>query len=227
MSIRNFLCLLIIAIAISACSQMDMQGVDPKDFYAEHPVKNDVETRHALFTLNFDDMHEITEDSSKEFQDMMQDVSPAAIESVKIRLAPSQMTNGNRQQNIAKLLRSMDYDTSALKFESSKETSAADAELDVSYAIVVPPHCPDWRTSPVTTNSNMPQANFACATTVNLGAMVADPRDLKKGSGKSSVDTQTAVKALQDYKNGVLPTSNSSGSTTSVTPSNGASSQGQ
>ena len=61
--------------------------------------------------------------------------------------------------------------------------------IDVRYAVVVPPNCPDWRTSPVTTYSNtMLAGNFKCASVVNLGMMVADPHDLVKGTGDVAPD---------------------------------------
>jgi pilus biogenesis lipoprotein CpaD len=153
----------------------------------------------------------------------MSDISAYAVESVTVRLAPSQMENGTRRQHIAGLLRAMEYPTKAIRFEASKETAARDAEMDIAYAVVVPPRCPDWRVSPVTSNSNTYRENFGCATTVNLGAQLADPRDLEKGSGKMPIDTPTAIQALKNYKSGESDGTAASGdSTTSITPAGGS-----
>ena len=69
-------------------------------------------------------------------------------------------------------------------------------------AAVVLPDCPDWRMSPVTTYSNTHQANFGCATTVNLGLMVADPHDLVRGTGAAGMDTQRNSQVISDYRAG-------------------------
>jgi len=201
--IRNFLILAILAMAISACTHMDMQGVDPKDFYAEHPVKNTVETRHMLYTLDFKvDKNRLTGDAMDDLQSALRDISPESVESVTVTLAPSQITNEERREHITKLLRYMGYPRKAIRFESVKGTRIREAHLDIAYASVVAPHCPDWRTSPVTTYSNTQNANFGCASTVNLGLMVADPRDLERGTGNVTPDAERNSAVIRNYRSG-------------------------
>jgi pilus biogenesis lipoprotein CpaD len=207
---RNNFSVLAAALLLSACAHSDMQGVDPKEYYSEHPVETKVEARHMLYTMDFRvDRSHLSGSDIDNFQSAVSDISPEAVESVVVKLAPSQMSNKARQQHISKLLRGMGYSVKAIRFESSKDTTVREAALDITYAAVVNPRCPDWRVSPVTTYSNTTQPNFGCATTVNLGAMVVDPHDLEKGNGSTNVYTPTAVKAVQDYRSGDLVTSTS------------------
>jgi len=215
--IRNFLILAALAMAISACSNLDMQGVDPKDFYAEHPVKNTVETRHMLYTLDFRvDRNRLTSDAIDDMHSALRDISPEAVESVMVRIAPSQAANEERREHIIKLLRYMGYPRKVVHFESLKGTRAREAHLDIAYAAVVLPHCPDWRTSPYLTYSNTHNANFGCASTVNLGLMVADPRDLEKGTGNVTPDSERNSTVIRNYRSGIVaePAASSSTGTT-------------
>jgi pilus biogenesis lipoprotein CpaD len=225
--IRYFLLMLVLAMMVSACATRDLQGVDPKDFYTEHPVKNTVETRHMLYTLDFSiDKNRLMGDDIDDFQSAVRDISPEAVESVVVKLSPSQMNNEARRQHITKLLRVMGYKTRAIMFESSKETHVREAQLDISYASVVLPHCPDWRTSPVTTYSNTQQANFGCASAVNLGLQVADPRDLEQGSGDPTPDSERNSAVIRAYKTGTPSATTSSSSSSSSSSDNSTGSAG-
>ena len=96
-----------------------------------------------------------------------------------------------------------------------------DVQVNVAYAVVVPPDCPDWRTSPVTTYSNTMQGNFQCSQVVNTGLMVADPHDLVRGTGDVQNDTEVPVKAIENYQAGIVPTA-SSGSSSGTSTSGSA-----
>ncbi len=67
---------------------------------------------------------------------------------------------------------------------------------------LVSPDCPDWKTSPVTTYSNTKQGNIGCATVNNLGHMIADPRDLERGSSGGNVtpDPDRSADAIVNYR---------------------------
>ena len=43
------------AFLLSACSEMDMQGTDPKDYYAKHPIENRVGPNGELISPNCPD----------------------------------------------------------------------------------------------------------------------------------------------------------------------------
>jgi pilus biogenesis lipoprotein CpaD len=193
-------------LVLSACvPQLDMQGVNPQEYYAEHPIENSVEIRHAVHTMTFAaGTDRLTGDAIDALQMALVDATPTATESVTVSLAPAQMGNDKRKEHISKLLRSMGYARKQITFEAAKDTKNNTAEVDVTYAEVVSPHCPDWRTSPVTTYSNSQQGgNIGCASVVNLGRMVADPHDLVKGVGEVSPDSARNAAVISGYKKGV------------------------
>jgi len=181
-------------------SQWDMQGVDPKDYYGEHPIKNTLETRNASVVAHFMPKESrLTADEIDNLQTALHNVSPAAAESVTLWLANADMKNEPRKESIARSLHIMGYDKNKIMFKPSAVLARGDVEIDIAYAAVIAPDCPDWRTSPVTTYSNTTQGNFKCAQEVNLGLMVADPHDLVRGSGDVEIDTEKASRAIQDY----------------------------
>jgi len=66
--------------------------------------------------------------------------------------------------------------------------------------VVTPPHCPN-----ATLNANRNYANafspqHGCAMVINLGQMVADPRDLLAGRGDSSPVTEKATQAIRLWR---------------------------
>lgn len=68
--------------------------------------------------------------------------------------------------------------------------------------IVVTPHCDFWRSLEQGQELSAPGAEFGCATTTALGAMVADPNDLLRGRDPGAVDGGAIDKAIQRYREG-------------------------
>ena len=68
--------------------------------------------------------------------------------------------------------------------------------------IVIPPNCPDWSKPSGTDPVNTPSSNFGCATTANLGLMVADPGDLIRGRALSPAHGGAAALGMQRYLSG-------------------------
>jgi len=62
------------------------------------------------------------------------------------------------------------------------------------------PDCPDWRALPALTNGVW--SNYGCTTAVNLGRMVADPRDLVTGRDLGPMDGTVAASAVERYRKG-------------------------
>src|SRR5689334_6028449 len=89
----------------SAClPQMDMQGVDPKDYYAEHPVENNVENRHLLYTLDFNaDRNRLSQAAASQFRAAIHAISPEAVDEITVTMTPSEVNNRERRQHIAGL----------------------------------------------------------------------------------------------------------------------------
>lgn len=189
-------------IALLLCGCMpawDMHGNNPQEYYAENPVKNQVEIRHVMHTLP---LAMNKEDAAGELDAALADVSQAAVESVRIRLHPSQMKSEARKAKLSRLFTSRGYPKRAVMFEASPDVKSSEARIDVAYAAVISPRCPDWRKSGVTNYSNTPHSNFGCASATNLGLQVADPRDLVKGRGDVTPDTERSLRVIRAYRSG-------------------------
>lgn len=80
--------------------------------------------------------------------------------------------------------------------------------------------CGDWSSSLGYTASNLPPANFGCATRANLAAMVADPRDLVAPTGIGPSDAARGLTILDKYRKGeptpATKTAEQSGAVSSV-----------
>lgn len=70
----------------------------------------------------------------------------------------------------------------------------------VNRYVVVPPNCPDWSKPATTDYGNTPMSNLGCATTANLGTMVADPRELIQGRQPGPADAEAATGAIRRYR---------------------------
>lgn len=72
--------------------------------------------------------------------------------------------------------------------------------------VVVAPRCPDWRKPAKADYGNTQASNFGCADAVNLGMMVADPRDLVEGRSMGGASGDAAAAAVKRYRDGkVMP----------------------
>lgn len=107
--------------------------------------------------------------------------------------------------------------------------------VKVERYVVTPPKCPDWTKSPLYgQHDNQVASNFGCATTSNLGLMVADPRDLTVGRVMGPEEGDPAIASIARYRDGKpkpLPGSSSGGSdyspVTIQMPGGGGGSSGQ
>lgn len=190
------------ALLLSACtSEFDMQGMDPKDYYAAHPVKNRLESRQQDIEARFVSGQNVIR-HSEAIRGALRGISPEAVDRIDVSLAVADYRNPARRERVEKTLRSFGYGSDKIDIRSSNLVSRDQIRLHVEYVVVVAPDCPDWKRSPVTSYSNTMQGNFRCASEVNLGLMVADPHDLVHGSGSVSPDTERNSKVLQDYRAG-------------------------
>ncbi|MBF0307585.1 MAG: CpaD family pilus assembly protein [Alphaproteobacteria bacterium] len=76
-----------------------------------------------------------------------------------------------------------------------------EARLSFQRNVAVPPECYEWSGSTFMTNE--PSANFGCAVQRNIGAMVANPRDLTRARRPSGRDGARAADMLNKYRTGV------------------------
>lgn len=209
--------LLLIMACTGCAAQLDMQGYDPNEFYAKHPVKNQVEPRHVTYKASLASTKgRLTTATTSALKAGLRTAEPMATQSIEVKLSPLQAKSDARKDMITRALRSLGYVHSAVTFTPSKELRGDEAQFNATYASVVPPHCPDWRMSPVTTYSNTKQANIGCSSEVNLGAQVADPNDLVKGSGGvPTLDSERNVAIIRQYRSGQSSSESSSGSSSS------------
>ncbi len=68
--------------------------------------------------------------------------------------------------------------------------------------VVRAPGCPDFRKPASGDYGNTESSNFGCATAVNLGLMVADPRDLVQGRDDGPADGERAAASIRRYREG-------------------------
>jgi pilus biogenesis lipoprotein CpaD len=190
---------------IAGCTgDFDMQGVSPVDYYAANPIKNKVVYETDSHKAKFASKSAwIVRDDLDRMRDEMDHRSMGAAQSVVVEFNKRDMDNAARRASITKLLRNLGYTKSNVSFQESQMLSADQIKINITYAVVIPPNCPDWRTSPVTSYSNTWQGNFYCASETNLGLMVEDPNDLVKGSVDMPPESsERAAKVVQDYRAG-------------------------
>ena len=76
--------------------------------------------------------------------------------------------------------------------------------VSVSRYVVTPPSCPDWSKPSGVDPANVAASNFGCATTRNLGLMLADPGDLIGGKTMGPADGEFAAGAVNRYRAGKI-----------------------
>jgi pilus biogenesis lipoprotein CpaD len=223
---KHLIVTLALAPLLAACtSEWDMQGVDPKDYYKEHPMQNRVETKYESHTIHFPhEADRLAPADINDFRASLRSISPLAVDWVQVMVPSSQATYQMRKEHVTKLLHSMGYREQSIMFEPSEAVNRDEMQINIAYASVITPHCPDWRLSPVTSYSNTSQGNIGCSSISNLGKMVADPRDLERGEGAVSPDASRNALVIKNYRAGTdIGAAASAGGSTS---SSGTSSSG-
>ncbi len=209
---KYLIALIASASTLAACvPHWDMQGHNPKEYYAEHPIENKVETRYITQVMRFDSSSMVDTASRRALHGQIAQISTMAIESVEVQLHPSQMHNEARKEQVRRSITKAGIGKSLIHYVAAEDVPFTEANVQIAYAAVVSPRCPDWRSGSVTSYSNMRYSgNISCATRTNLGLMVADPRDLVQGSGDNTPDTQGTTKAIQQYREGATEASTAS-----------------
>lgn len=203
---------------LSACSEYDLQGIDPQEYYTSHPIENKVVIRHALLKVQFDKELNILSDSDGDkLSHNLKTINPHAVEAINLQLGPGIKNQNQRVQYIRKILHKSGHDL-PVKLIPQEKMGAGTMIIDITYAAVIQPDCPDWKRSPVTTYSNTLPANFGCASTVNLGLMIDNPRDLIRGQDSRISGTERSSKVLSDYRAGVDIAAGAATSSASTSP---------
>jgi pilus assembly protein CpaD len=76
--------------------------------------------------------------------------------------------------------------------------------VTVGRYVVTPPACPDYSKPEADDFNNTPGSNYGCATTANLGLMVANPADLVHGQTPGPADGDFAARGVQLYRDGKI-----------------------
>lgn len=223
MNVKSLSCIGLMILG-GCSSEWDMYGKDPKDYYRDHPIKNKVERRNESRQVFFaPGSSRLSQSDIESLRGALRHVSPMAVESVQLQVHPSQQGHTARNEYIRKLLRSMGYKPSAVMIEPTDTVKRDEMRIDLSYASVVSPRCPDWRASPTTTYSNTQQGGWSCAYVNNMGQMIADPRDLERGSGASSPDARRNSEVLSGYHSNQGSGDSASGGSSGASNSSGGS----
>src|SRR3954471_8894499 len=88
------------ALSFTGCtSHWDMQGHDPKKYYAAHPIANKLESHEASYTVHFLPGQSRLADSEVEaLRSSLRGVTPAGADAVTLHLSDSDMHNDARKQ---------------------------------------------------------------------------------------------------------------------------------
>lgn len=205
-------------LSLSACMpEMDMQGVDPRDYYAAHPIKNKVVSSSESHVILFESgASKPSHGEVNKFREEIFDKSLLSAQAIEIQLTPADMRSKDRKAALEKMLKYMGYRGPAPRYASSDLVVRDQALVTITFATVVPPNCPDWRLSPSNNFSNSSAANMGCATEVNLGQMVADPRDLQRGTGELPPTlSERGDVAMKQYRTGGAAAASAPGASSS------------
>lgn len=204
---------------LSACSEYDLQGINPQEYYTSHPIANKVEVRHQLVSLEFvGSSNNLVDNYSDIFFEQIGKIKPNSVAAITLEVTDKVSHNHQQMQYIKNLLRKSGYTVPIKVSVGTAELPKNGALIDFTYAAVIQPDCPDWKRSPVTTYSNTLPANFGCASTVNLGLMIDNPRDLILGQDSRISGTERSSKVLSDYRAGMDIAAGAATSSASTAP---------
>ncbi len=211
--IKSLLCAIALPMIASCSPTDDMQGRNPQEYYAAHPIENKIESKDFHAGLQFKNTGKsLPAHVISALHNDLADINPHAVTAIYISSANTMAYKQERMKYVHNLLIKAGFTTKA-EFFTKANIARDKVVVDIVYNAVIPPDCPDWKMSPVTTYSNSLPANFGCATKTNFGMMIDDPRDLEHGKGSNAAPTERAAKAILDYRANTAP----AGSTTSIT----------
>ncbi|MBV8683452.1 MAG: hypothetical protein JO111_11295 [Caulobacteraceae bacterium] len=107
-----------------------------------------------------------------------------------------------RATNLAQQLRDRGFATQII---GDSTTPAHTVRVVLERYVVTAPVCPNWSSPSWLNFNNHSSTNFGCATSDNLAAMVADPRDLAVGRDLEPEPADAAIAPVQKYRAGMTP----------------------
>jgi pilus assembly protein CpaD len=149
---------------------------------------------------------------TRRLMNFVDDAEIAGGDEIYLDAAPTDRLSQARQASIRRLLSQRGIRAVALPAIAGaggeRLALGDEVALQVERYVVTPPACPNWSKPPGGDPTNTVGSNFGCATTTNLGLMVANPRDLLVGRKPGPADAEPALRAIQNYRAGkpiVLP----------------------
>lgn len=214
-----------IALALSGCDQttppqpQSLQSAAPLTI----PVHKDTQT-HPLFIGANGQPSPLEKDRLRAFVADMAGSRPDALH-VTITGAPTPV----QLRGLTALLVTDGVDPQKIAVAPPGATRSP-LTITVDRYVATPPVCQPWSTvytASTEVNANPARAELGCSDLNNLGAMVADPHDLVKGSTDPYADGTTAARAVERYRSDtVKPFLNSGGFTPGAGASNSSSGSG-
>lgn len=117
---------------------------------------------------------------------------------------------GRREAAVSEFLRSRNIRAGLLPANTTPLGESAPpwqggVTLVVGRYIVTPPNCPNLTKPSGSDSGNRPSSNIGCATTANLGLMLADPGDLIRTRQISPGDAEFLARGVKSYQAGEAP----------------------
>ena len=107
-----------------------------------------------------------------------------------------------RESAVAAELRALQLPPGLLADAPARNLWDGSVKVVLGRYIVIPPECPDWSKRADGDPGNQPSSNFGCATTTNLGLMVANPGDLVRGHTPGPSDGAVGARRYKSYREG-------------------------
>jgi pilus assembly protein CpaD len=109
---------------------------------------------------------------------------------------------GARAANLAEQLSGRGFASQVVR---DTTTPAHEVRVVLERYVVTMPVCPDWSHVSWANFKNQTSSNFGCATSDDLAAMVADPRDLAVGRPLAPAVGEAASRPAGRYQAGIVP----------------------
>src|SRR5216684_2055015 len=170
---------------------------------AQAPKTNTVEFVRLNHTVRFAPGAAVPAPAeTRRLMNFVDDAEIAGGDDIYLDAAPTDRLSQARQASIRRLLSQRGIRTTALPaiagMGGERLALGDEVALQVERYVVTPPACPNWSKPPGGDPTNTVGSNFGCATTTNLGLMIANPRDLLIGRKPGPADAEPALRAIQN-----------------------------
>jgi len=205
------------AIALAGCEEdpgatLPRQSTDPWSLQVQRQSESHeivLDTRGAISALE-----------RQRLDAFIADLSAGRPEALRVTIGGARNQAQNRV--VARILAEDGLDPKHIAEVPGAPARANALVITVDRYTVVPPPCAPWTTLATAASDNsVTRPDFGCSNLKNLGAMVADPHDLVKGSSSVYADgaaAAAAVKRYQEDKVKPLPPLNGFGAVENTSP---------